>query len=89
MNKWKKETFLNLRTDLTSATNIICIGDSEQEIEACEILSSKLNCISKTVKFKHEPKIDDLIRQLGILLDRFMYIVNSRKNLTIKFETES
>jgi hypothetical protein len=90
MKKWKIQSFLDLQEELNNGfNNMICFGDSEEEIEASCLLASKLkNCINKTVKLKADPKIEDLNRQLSIILDRFMYILKSKKNLTIEVEKE-
>jgi hypothetical protein len=88
MKKWKMQSFLDLQLKFESDLNLISVGDSEHEIDACVLLASRLNCISKTVKLKSDPKFEDLIRQLNLILDRFMYIVNSRKSVTISVEQE-
>ena len=90
LKKWKIQTFLDLEQELnTGFNNIICLGDSEQEIDACYLLATRLeNCIHKTVKLRSDPKPEDLNKQLNIILDRFMYILNSKKNLTIVVEKE-
>jgi hypothetical protein len=89
LKKWKIQTFLELEQELSVGfNNIICLGDSEQEIDACNLLATRLDCIYKTVKLRNDPMPEDLNKQLNIILDRFMYILNSKKSLTIVIEKE-
>jgi len=75
----------NYNTELL--TNIVCLGDSTIELEAGLLLASKFShaCI-KTVKFKEIPKLDELCKELLLVLDEFNTIFKSVKNLTIKVE---
>lgn len=87
--EWKMNTFAaiqkNYNTELL--TNIVCLGDSTIELEAGLLLASKFShaCI-KTVKFKEIPKLDELCKELLLVLDEFNTIFKSVKNLTIKVE---
>ena len=86
---WKKKAFLDLTKDINTnlITNIICYGDSMIELEAAKILASQFNdsCL-KTIKFKENPEIEDLIRQLGLIEDKFNFIFSNPKSLSIKIE---
>ena len=65
-------------------TNIICFGDSSYEIEAAHGLEGKFpNGFIKAIKFMETPKIEELINQLKIILDKFNYIYSACKNWTI------
>ena len=86
---WKKKAFLDLTKDINTnlITNIICYGDSMIELEAAKILASQFNdsCL-KTIKFKENPEIEDLIRQLSLIEDKFNFIFSNPKSLSIKIE---
>ncbi len=65
-------------------TNIICMGDSSYEIEAAHGLVGKFpNGFIKAIKFREYPKIDELINQLSLVLDKFNFIYSACKNWTI------
>ena len=72
---------------IKKVTNIICIGDSLLEIEAGRILASKFNkAFIKTIKFRETPKLDELLKQLKLVSQKFGSIYSSIKNLTIRIE---
>ena len=87
--KWKMQAFLNLKNffNNTFVTNIICLGDSMLEIEAGKFLA---NCFKeafiKTIKFKENPKPEELNKQLTLVINQFNTIHSSIKNLTVKVE---
>ena len=87
--KWKIQSFLSLqkRLDTKLVTNIICLGDSLFEIEAGRVLA---NCFGeafvKTIKFKEGPKLEELNKQLMLVLNQFNSIYLAVKNLTIRVE---
>ena len=89
VQEWKMKSFSNLKNYFNNklVTNIICLGDSMLEIEAGKILA---NCFQeafiKTVKFKENPKPDELNKQLILVKNQFNAIHSSIKNLTIKVE---
>ena len=86
---WKQKAFLKVIKDIDTKliNNIICLGDSMLELEAAINLASQFNasCL-KTIKFKENPNIKDLIRQLNLIEDKFDYIYSKAKNLSIKIE---
>ena len=89
IRQWKIEAFLNILKDIDNKkiTNIVCIGDSLFEIEAGRILASKFTqSFIKTVKFKEKPKLDELLKQLKLVYEKFGSIYSSIKNLTIRIE---
>lgn len=87
--QWKIQAFLDIvkDVDIKKVTNIICIGDSLLEIEAGRILASKFNkAFIKTIKFRDTPKLDELLKQLKLVSQKFGSIYSSIKNLTIRIE---
>ena len=86
---WKEKAFLSLRKNINTnlVTNIICFGDSLIELEAVKLLASKLNeCFIKRIKFKQNPEIEDLIKQLNLVNSKIDYIYSKAKNLSITIE---
>ena len=89
INEWKMNSFSNLRKyfDSKLVTNILCLGDSMLEIEAGKFLA---NCFQeafiKTIKFKEDPKPDELNKQLTLVTKQFNIIHSSIKSLTIRVE---
>jgi hypothetical protein len=89
---WKQKAFLHLKNDINDnlPSNIICFGDSLIEIEAGKIFASHLSdSFLKTVKFKEKPEVEDLIKQLNLIVDKFDFIYSKAKNLSIKVEQKS
>jgi hypothetical protein len=87
--QWKIEAFLMLQNtvNLQLVTNIICLGDSLFEMEAGRILASRFTeAFIKTIKFRESPKLDELIKQLKLVVKQFSSIYISVKNLTIRVE---
>ena len=86
---WKSKAFLSLKNEINNnlVTNIICFGDSIIELEAGKTLSYNLSdSFVKTVKFKENPQIEDLIKQLTLIYDKIDYIYSKAKNLSITIE---
>ena len=86
---WKINSFLNLKKRLneTLITNIICLGDSIFEMEAGKILAANfIHAVIKTIKFKENPKPEELNKQLNLVLNQFNSIFSSSKNLTVRVE---
>ena len=84
--KWKNRAFNEIikKYDKKLPTNIICMGDSSCEIEAAhEIVKNFPEGFIKAIKFRELPKIEELINQLNLVLDKFNYIYSVCKNLTI------
>jgi len=83
---WKTRAFKDIiqKYELNLPTNIICMGDSKCEIEAAHSLAEKFpNGYIKAIKFREFPKIDELINQLNLILDKFNFIYSACKNWTI------
>lgn len=83
---WKNLAFNDIikKYDKTLPTNIVCFGDSSYEIESAHGLSDKFqDGYVKAIKFKEFPKIEELISQLNLVLDKFNFIYSACKNWTI------
>lgn len=87
--QWKIKSFLKLlnKYDTSLVINFICLGDSMIEIEASKIFASNF-CESylKTIKFKENPSLNEMLKQLILINEQFPIIFSSVKNLTIKVE---
>ncbi len=86
---WKNMAFNDIikNYDLNLPSNIICMGDSTYEMEAAHGLANKFpEGFIKAVKFKELPKIDELISQLNLILDKFDFIYSACKNWTITID---
>ena len=91
---WKINAFLDIQStynfDKNKLTNIICIGDDKNEIEAGKLLSKTFrNSIIKTIKFQEGPKIDELIKQLKLIDTKFKLIYSFVKNVNIKIDKKN
>ncbi|EAR96717.2 kinase, putative (macronuclear) [Tetrahymena thermophila SB210] len=87
--KWKIEAFKDLKKnyDEDLITNLICLGDSNIEIEAAHILAQGFNqSLIKTIKFRENPKPDELTKQQDLVADKFEQIYVGVRNLTIRLE---
>ena len=83
---WKLMTFNEIikNYDKNLPTNIMCLGDSQYEIEAAHELATKFpNGYVKAIKFKEYPKIDELTSQLKLVLGKFNFIYSACKNWTV------
>ena len=83
---WKNLAFNDIikNYDINLPTNIVCFGDSSYEIESAHSLSDKFqDGYVKAIKFKEFPKIEELISQLNLVLDKFNFIYSACKNWTI------
>ena len=84
--KWKSMAFNEIiqNYDKNLPTNIMCMGDSAHEIEAAHGLAVNFpNGFIKAIKFREYPKIEELISQLTLVLDKFNFIYSACKNWTI------
>eukprot|EP01016_Furgasonia_blochmanni_P013849 TRINITY_DN1712_c0_g2_i4.p1 TRINITY_DN1712_c0_g2~~TRINITY_DN1712_c0_g2_i4.p1 ORF type:complete len:445 (-),score=101.38 TRINITY_DN1712_c0_g2_i4:354-1649(-) len=88
--RWKFEAMVRISQayDPYGLANFIGIGDSVHEIEAIKSMAKKrfINPIVKTVKFCENPKPEDLIRQIQLVLQKFEHIYISERSLTIRLE---
>jgi hypothetical protein len=87
--QWKIMAFLNIlkRLDHNLVTNLICIGDSVNEMEAAYVLASQINkAVTKTVKFREGPSPEELNKQIRLVIQQFDYIYANPKGLTVKVQ---
>ena len=90
-NLWKLLIFnyiINL-FDHSLLTNIICIGDNNNEIEAGKSLNKYFNdnnCFVKTILFRKEPNLEEMNKQLLLVSSQFIKIYSKTKNINIKVE---
>ena len=91
MRQWKRVAFkyaLDSLNDINKniITNIICLGDSNIEMEASYYLKEFFpNAYLKTIKFKESPTHTELEKELKIISNQLDSIMNNNnKNLSIK-----
>ena len=83
---WKNNAFKDIiqNYERNLPTNIVCMGDSLFELEAAHGLAEEFpNGYIKAIKFMEYPKIEELISQLKLVLDKFNFIYSACKNWTI------
>ena len=86
---WKLLTFVNIKNyfNINRHINIICIGDATFEIEASEMLASKFkNYYLKTIKFRENPGLSELKKQLNLIVREFDRIFSMEKSMKIHVE---
>ena len=86
---WKNMAFNDIikNYELDLPTNIMCMGDSTYEMEAAHGLANKFkDGFIKAIKFKECPRIEELINQLNLILDKFNFIYSACKNWTITID---
>ena len=88
-NLWKTFMFNDItqKYNKNFLTNIVCIGDSYNEMEAVKTLHPKFReCYIKCVKFKYHPNVQELYEQLKLVNNKFDYLFKVYKNLNITVE---
>lgn len=91
-HRWKTEAFLELQKkyDANLITNLICLGDSNIEMDAAHLMAKQFSQVMiKTVKFKEGPQPEELLKQIELVLDKFDTIFTKLKNLTVRLEKRS
>ena len=88
LEMWKIKAFTDLPEifDINKKvpTNIICIGDNDIEIKCGKKLAESFDdYVLKTVKFRENPDLDELIKQLNLIDIEFMRVLNYPKTLSI------
>ena len=86
---WKLLTFVNIKNyfNINKLINIICIGDAIFEIEASELLASKFkHYYLKTIKFRENPGLNELNKQLSLIVREFDRITSMQKSIKISVE---
>ena len=93
METFKKlKGYLNTKVNycfifLQILTNLICVGDGEEEMEACNVVSEyyeKNKIYIKKIKFDQKPTPQQLIKQLKLLEKKFQQIFYAIASTTIK-----
>ncbi len=90
--KWKLQTFIDLANtyDKNVVTNIISIGDSECEAEAgLELGNIFRESYIKIIKFKEDPKPDQLIKELSLVENEFNNLHSAVRNISIHVEKKA
>ncbi|XP_051912764.1 uncharacterized protein LOC127595110 [Hippocampus zosterae] len=91
-HRWKEEAFKKVGEQFPREpiTNLVCIGDSNIEIDAAHTLSKQFSePLVKTIKFKEHPKPEELVKQQQLVVARFEDIYLSMKAMTIRLERKS
>lgn len=87
-SQWKIQAFKELsmkHLKPDNLVNIICMGDSNYEIESAILMKNGLsNAFLKTIKLKENPHPIELFNQLEIVKNNLDMIVNKPKDLTIR-----
>jgi len=66
---------------------LIAIGDSHIEIDAAHVLAQQFSqTMLKTIKFRENPRPDELVKQQELVSEKFDQIYYSIRNLTIRLE---
>lgn len=91
--KWKEKAFIDLPEkfgyNLDVLTNIICLGDDEGDINAGKMLAKEFReCCLKTIKFRENPGLKELIKQLKLIDNQIIKVYSFPKNLNIHVETK-
>jgi len=90
--QWKKEAFKSLLNyfEKDIVTNLVCIGDSNEEMEAAYELGKKFDkVVTKTIKFKDLPRPEELIKQQNLMIEKFDQIFVGLRNVAIRLEKKS
>jgi hypothetical protein len=97
--KWKEAAFLKeingfySRYDKQSWKNILSIGDSVFERDAARQVvtlrpSADKKCLLKTVKLLDEPSLEELVLQVGLILNTLNKVVHCDSDLSIEISEE-
>ncbi len=87
--QWKISAFQKIKNlySTDKLTNIMSFGDSEYELEAAYKLGAFFKEVFiKTIKFKKEPLLSELIKQQKLIIKSKEEIESSSKNLLIQVE---
>ena len=88
---WKFLTFYNIQHhfDCSLLTNIICVGDSENDLEAgLSLGQSFTKGYIKTIKLRENPNLEELNKQLILVNSQLLKIYKYVKNINIKVESK-
>jgi hypothetical protein len=88
---WKFLTYYNIKNhfDCTLLTNIICVGDNENDLEAGISLGKCFNkSYVKTVKLRENPNLEELNKQLILVNSQLLKIYLFVKDINIKVQSK-
>jgi hypothetical protein len=89
VDRWKVEAFLEVQRQLDSTiiTNLIALGDSSYEMNAAATMGSQFEkALLKTLKFQQTPTPIELLKQVGLVLQKFERIVATARPMKIFLE---
>jgi hypothetical protein len=92
VQKWKAETFRDIRRKLNSkaVTNIVSVGDSEYEMEAAEAMYKELHRARiKLVKILPHSSPVDLLTQLELVASNFERLIGEAQNHRVSLRKPS
>merc|ERR1712160_85788 len=84
VGKWKIQAFLEVQRQLDAQiiTNLISLGDSNFEMDAVHVMGKEFaQALVKTIKFQENPSPEELLKQLGLVSQRFEQILGNPRNL--------
>lgn len=86
MTLWKSKAYVEIEHQIKQSKRIICIGDSENDIEEGKKLKKKFPSINvATVKFINKPSHpSELINEIKIVIKHFDTLLNSNYNMFIE-----
>lgn len=71
-SQWKEKAFADIDPYIRQCSNILCIGDSEPDVDEGKKIQKKyLDINVTTIKLKKEPTIDIMITQIKYLITSF------------------
>jgi hypothetical protein len=84
--RWKEEMFLEIKRQLNSKTiNLVCMGDSECEMEAAQVMGRQYpQSAIKLIKFAEFPSPLQLLKQQELVIEEFQHIVSHTHNLRVE-----
>lgn len=95
-SKWKLEAFshrigqLCVETPHSEAKNVISLGDSHAEREAVRTVTRDLpSTITKSIKFVERPTLEQLLRELQLVVQCFPMICEMRSDLDLALTVEA
>ena len=85
MTLWKSKAYVEIEHQIKQSKSIICIGDSENDIEEGKKLKKKFPSLNvATVKFINKPSHpSELISEIKIVIKHFDTLLNSNYNMFI------
>lgn len=89
MGMWKAQTFLDVQRQMSLQvlTNLVSLGDSDFEMHAVENMRKDFTeAYVKTVKFRENPNLADLVLQLKVVGKKLKGIVEAARNLKVTLE---